>query len=137
MKSYFFCLVFLLYPSTQTMYKVTASLPQESGEPQIVEFDIDSNIFAQEICRIYQIPYSEPTAENIQSAQDAHRDTCRALNRVYIPLAEAEAKALYNQKLGELMLEAVKEHRPRSYPLIIGLLAAKTSTNQSYSACGS
>ncbi|CAN5210337.1 hypothetical protein BH09DEP1_BH09DEP1_1350 [soil metagenome] len=137
MKSYIYCLAFLLSNSTQTMLKVTATLSQENGGSRVLEFDIDSSIFAKEICHAFQVPYTEPTPENIQTAQLAHRDTCRALNRECVPLSNEEARALYNRVLGEEMLEAIKIHKPETYPLIIGLLAAKTNMKQSYLSSGS
>lgn len=47
------------------MLKVTETLLQENGESKVVTFDIVSNIFAQEICRLYQISYTEPPADDI------------------------------------------------------------------------
>ena len=137
MKTYFFSLVFLLSYSSQAMLQVTATLTQDNGESKVVTFDIDSTIFAQEICRLYQIPYTEPTADDILLAQKAHRDTCRKLNKEYVPLWHVEAKNLHNRVLGETMLDAIKEHRHESYPLIIEILAGKTAQNTNRLLAGS
>lgn len=137
MKTYFFSLVFLLSYSAQAMLQVTATLPQENGESKVVTFDIDSTLIAQEICGLFQISYTEPTADDILFAQNAHRDTCRVQNKECIPLSHVEAKNLHNRILGETMLDAIKEHRPESYPLIIGILAGKTAQNTNRLLAGS
>lgn len=59
-----YLLITLLFPISLchmacAMWKVTATLPQENGSAQVVEFDIDSRIAVQEIAHAFQIPYSE------------------------------------------------------------------------------
>lgn len=136
MKIYLFSLSLLLSCSVQSMWRVTATLPQPNGQSQVVEFDIDSGTAAREIMRILQLPYSEPTADNILVAQNAHRDVCRELNKEYMPLSDQEAKKLYERIVGEQMLDAIKTHQPQLYPLVVGILAGKTAADQSQFKAG-
>lgn len=130
MKKLYLLSLGLVFCFAQSMWRITATLPQDNGQPRVVEFDIDSSIAVREITHLFRISYSEPTTENIHAAQNAHRDTCRELNQEYTPLSVQEAKKLYEKVLGEQMLDAIKTHQPQLYPMIIGILAGKTGVNQ-------